>query len=671
MHRWFCCLLLTLAMVAGPAFADPAVVPQGCPSAERRAELTELATRDHQDRPDQQRRRWEELIAAHQACGDVAAEATALGAWSDHLLRLMERDEALAVENSRYALAVRAGLDRQRAESAARLGKALSDRGELDLAERRLREASVAFEHLGAWAEAADAQSRLSRFKRMAGDYLAALTDEQAALNFRRRIDPPPNVWRSLLNLAVLYEQLELPEDARRRYAESLDEAEREGNEANVAIVLAGFAGFLNDFGAADAVQALAMAERSLDIVRRSGDIVQISSGLLQVGRAQMNLRHLDSAERALAQALEKAVEAQHKSMQAHILLRYGELAQLQGMPKLALERVHAARELYAATSNRHRLVKVYALLEQIHESLNDPLSAAQAGRERFRLRDELIGAKATGKLGELLSRFELGEERRRSELLSQEKAVTELKLRAESQQLKLIYLIAAVIGVALLLLGWRHATARRLYRLLHEQNQVVLAQAAQLRQANQQLTEQSERLYRASITDGLTGVNNRAQGMQRLHELVHASAAGRRQAVILLDVDLFKSINDNYGHPVGDQVLVTVARVLQQALPEGAELSRVGGEEFMVLIPDADQRQLFDIGNALRAQVRAATVEVAGQRIGVTISVGICAVADLPHVSAHQAYAAADDALYRAKRGGRDCVCVHARTEVDAQTEG
>jgi diguanylate cyclase (GGDEF)-like protein len=326
---------------------------------------------------------------------------------------------------------------------------------------------------------------------------------------------------------------------------------------------------------------------------------------------------------------------------------------------------------LYEAQSNRHRLVKVHATLEQIYTSLGDPLAAAQSGRERFRLRDELIGTQATGKLGELLSRFELGEERRRSELLMQENAVTELKLRNERQELRLIYLVAATIAVALLLLGWRHFTVRRLYRLLHDQNQVVLVQAAQLRQVNQQLTEQSERLYRASITDALTGVGNRAYGMQRLHELIQASAAGRHHAVMLIDVDLFKAINDNHGHPVGDQVLVTVARALQQALPEGAVLSRVGGEDFMVLIEDADRRQLFDIGNALRAQVRAASIDVGGQRIAVSISIGICALADLPQATPHQAYAAADDALYRAKRGGRDCVCMHAHAEVDARTVG
>lgn len=664
------CLLLALSLCSHSALAaEPNAA--GCLQPGQLAQMTELANRDHDGSEVLQRQRWEALIAAHRACGDVEAEAAALGMWSDHSMRRLARDEALATENLRYGLAVRAGLDRQRAESAARLGKALSDRGELDLAERRLREASSTFEQLGAWAEAAEAQSRLSRFKRMAGDYLAALTDEQAALDFRRRIDPPPNVWRSLLNLAVLYEQLELPEDARRRYAESLEEAELAGVEADVAVVLTGFSGFLSDFGAADAVQALAMAERSLGIARRLNDVVQMSSALLQVGRAQMNLRHIEGAEQAFREGLELARSVEHEPMQAHILLRYGQLAQLQAMPKLALERVHASRVLYEAMSNRHRLVKVHGVLEEIYASIGDELNAAQSGRERFRLRDELIGAKATGKLGELLSRFELSEERRRSELLAKEKAVTELQLRAESQQLRLIYLIAAGIAVALLLLGWRHATARRLYRLLHDQNQVMLAQAAQLRQVNQQLTEQSERLYRASTTDALTGVSNRAHGMQRLHEMIQASAAGRREAVMLIDVDLFKAINDNHGHPVGDQVLVTVARALQQALPGGAELSRVGGEEFMILIADADHRQLFDIGNALRAQVRAATIEIAGQRIGVTISIGICAVADLLHASAHQAYAAADDALYRAKRGGRDCVCIHALTEADARTEG
>lgn len=651
--------LCALALLLGSVLPVARAQTERCPSPQERADLATSANRDFDAPAQVQRERWNRLVTAHQACSDVASEAAALGEWSEHAMRHMLRDEALAIETQRYALTSRAGLEYQHAESAMRLGKALDVRGEADLAERRLREASQQFEALKAWGEAADAQSRLARLKRTSGDYLAALAEERIALNMRRQIEPPPNVWRSLLNLAVLYEQLELPEEARRRFTESLDEADREGNEANIAVVLTSYSGFLNDFGAADGVQSLAMAERALGIVRRFDDKVAMSSALLQIGRAQLNLGNRTEADRAFRDGLQLATETEQGSMRAHLLFRHGELAQVEGNLPLALERIGAAQALYEARNNRHRLVKVHTVLEQIHGELGDPLRAAQSGRERYRLRDELVGAQATEKLGELLSRFELSEARRRSERLQQENELAELTLLAERQQLRLSYLFAAGIGLALLLLGWRHATARRLYRLLHGQNQLVQAQAEQLRRANQQLTEQSDRLYLASTTDALTGISNRALGMQRLDELL-LSTPRKSAAVILIDIDHFKAINDKYGHPGGDQVLVAVTRALQQSLAENAELSRVGGEEFMVLLPDVDGRQAFDTGNALRAHVRAVGMEIDSHRVSVTISIGVCIIDGTVDVSPHQVYAQADSALYRAKRGGRDCVCLH-----------
>lgn len=640
-----------------------------CPGVAQRAALATAANRDGDTPETVQRQRWESLLAAHRACSDADAEATALAAWTDHSMRRQARDDALSSETARYALAARVNLKWQRADAALRLGKLLTERGEMDLAERRLRESSALFEELQAWSEAADAQSRLSRFNRLAGDYLAALTDEQAALVMRRHIDPPPNVWRSLLNLAVLYEQLELADDARRRYAEALDEAEREGNELNVAIVLSDFAGFLNDFGAVDAPQALAMAERALAIVQPAGDLVQIAGAHMQIGRAQMNLDHLDQAERAFATALPLAVTADHRAMQAHVQFRYGELALRQHKPQLALQRVDAARLIYEAQGNRHRLVKVHTLLESIYEQLGDGLNAARSGRERFRLRDDLIGSKATGKLGELLSRFELTEERRRSERLAEEKAVAELRLVAERRQLLSIYLVVAAIAIALLLLGWRYVTARRLNRLLSERNALVQAQAEQLELANRQLTDQSERLYRSSITDALTGTHNRAHGMHRLHQLlVELQASNRQPCVLLIDVDHFKAINDTHGHPVGDRVLVHIAAALQQNLPQGAVLSRVGGEEFMVLLDDASIDTALALGNRLRIAVREATSELGARAGGVTISVGITSCRSLPECTPQHAYSAADEALYQAKHDGRDRVCTHAGVRQSAR---
>jgi diguanylate cyclase (GGDEF)-like protein len=634
-----------------------------CPTPAQREALLQTAAGAAEASREVRRQHWERLIAAQRACKDAEGEAAALAAWGDQSMHLFEREQALDSESARYALSARAGLTRQRADAAARLGKLLTELGQMDLAELRMREASATFEQLQLWAEAAEVQSRLSRFNRLAGDYLTALTDEQAALAMRRHIDPPPNVWRSLLNLAILYEQLELPDDARRRYTEALDEAEREGNQTSVAVVLSAYSGFLNDFGANDASQALALAQRARNFAQAAGEQVQLASALLQIGRARMNLRHFDEAGQAFAEAMGIAQKVAHLPMQAHILFRYGELALAQGDARLALERIDAARLIYESQGNRHRLAKVHAALELVYQQLGDGLNAARAGRERFRLRDELMGANANGKLGELLSRFELTEERRRSERLQQEKALAELRLAAERQQLQITYLVAAAIGVALLLLGWRYLTANRLYRLLRDRNTLVNAQAEQLSAANLRLTEQSQHLYQASITDALTGIRNRAHGMQRLKELLTiASTGGGDTAVLLIDVDHFKAINDTHGHPVGDQVLIRIAQALQQGLPAAAELSRVGGEEFMVLLPAASNESALMLANTLREKVRAATLDLGVRDDGVSISIGIASAGADSAISVQALYAAADAALYRAKQAGRDCVFVAAQ---------
>lgn len=633
----------------------------GCLPGEARAALRNSAERDDRASPEQLRARWQVLIEAERACSDAAAEAQALADWSSVATTVNRRDEALAAESARHALATRAGLDQHRAISAQHLGILLMDRGENDLAVRRLREAAQAFEALSAWSEAADTLSRLSRWNRQRGDYMAALGDEQAALAMRRRMDPPPNVWRSLLNLAVLYEQLELHEDARRRYADALDQAERQGDDASIALVLTSFSGYLNDFGEKDAAQALAMGDRGLAIVRRLGDPVQIASALLQLGRAHANLDHHALAEAAYVEGAQLAAAAGHRAMIAHLSLRHGELAMAQGKLDLALERIEAARVGYESLGNRHRLVKVHAALEELYKRRGDTLAAAQAGRERFRLRDELLGGRATSKLGELLSRFELSEERRRNEQLEQEKAVAELKLVAERRLLQSIYVIAAAIALALLLLTWRHLTARRLYRLLRQQNQLVVAQAAQLSEANRQLTEQSQRLYQISITDALTQVHNRAHGMQRLQEwLAPGSHAPACASVLLFDVDHFKAINDRHGHPAGDQVLVAVAQAMRRALPVNAELCRVGGEEFMVLVADDFMRPAVEVAEELRRSVQELSVEVCGRHIAVTVSGGVCRTATLSERTSHRAYAAADAALYLAKAAGRNRIVLY-----------
>ncbi|MCU0754176.1 MAG: diguanylate cyclase [Xanthomonadales bacterium] len=651
--RLFRAALLCFALCqAGVAWA--------CPQETALASALAAAQQGTEQRVATAARDWEDLVRSVQDCADPAVELRVLGAWTDAAMRVGESTQALDAERERHARSAARQDLRVQAEAAARLGSILTERGEMDLAQRRLEEAATLWTTLDDKGQAADARSRLSRLHRRTGDYLQALREEQEALRLRRLQTPPPSLWRSILNIAVLYEQLEQQEESRRRYAEALDETERSASDAETAVVLASFAGFLNDLGATDAAQARALATRALAIEQRLQRPVQTAGAWLQLGRAEMNLQHLEEADRSFAEAWAQAERVAHPAMLAHVGFRWGELALAQGRTKLALERLEAARRAYESQGNRHRLAKVHLALEAAHRAAGNPLAAAQSGREHYRLRDALLGSPAMARIGELLREFELGEERLRNAQLEREKAEAELRLLAERKKLQNLMIAVLMVASILALFGWRHYTVERLYRVLRERNRVVQAQAEQLKLANDQLTEQSRLLYQHSITDPLTGVANRARGMQLLEGAAAESAGSPGLAVLIVDIDHFKAINDRHGHPVGDQALIAVAEALHQGMPAGGSLARFGGEEFLVVLRQTNPAKARALAEQLRQRVEAVRLATAQGELSLTISIGIaCARAGQPDTSARGLYAAADAALYTAKREGRNRICM------------
>ena len=166
----------------------------------------------------------------------------------------------------------------------------------------------------------------------------------------------------------------------------------------------------------------------------------------------------------------------------------------------------------------------------------------------------------------------------------------------------------------------------------------------------------------RMAITDPLTGLYNRRYALSHLERLSRRVAStGRQYAVMVLDLDHFKAINDTHGHAVGDTVLVAVARKLQDNL-RGADLvARFGGEEFLIAMPDTDTAEAQSVADRLRTQVAALEVPGAnGKAVAVTLSIGL-AVRDGDRQDARPSVARAiddaDKALYGAKTSGRNMV--------------
>lgn len=174
-----------------------------------------------------------------------------------------------------------------------------------------------------------------------------------------------------------------------------------------------------------------------------------------------------------------------------------------------------------------------------------------------------------------------------------------------------------------------------------------------------QQLVDMAGQLEQLSAHDDLTGIFNRRHfGATLDHAFDHSSRYRRPLSVAIIDVDRFKSINDSYGHQVGDAVLAEVARRFSSSVRSSDYLARYGGEEFVVLLPETQLDDAVSFGEKLRAAVASVPVPIAGgEALPVTVSIGTASLTHTQFVSPSEMIAAADQALYRAKRNGRNRV--------------
>ena len=164
------------------------------------------------------------------------------------------------------------------------------------------------------------------------------------------------------------------------------------------------------------------------------------------------------------------------------------------------------------------------------------------------------------------------------------------------------------------------------------------------------------DELIDLAIYDSLTGFCNRRRFESRLAEEIVKARAGQALALLMLDLDHFKAINDRHGHLVGDQALAAVAQILRDGAPDGAVIGRFGGEEFSVLLPGTGLAVAVAVAENLRKAVAAAPLALQELQLAVTISIGVAACSGAA-AGAATLLRAADDELYRAKQRGRNRV--------------
>ncbi|BBP76739.1 MULTISPECIES: GGDEF domain-containing protein [Pseudomonas] len=162
------------------------------------------------------------------------------------------------------------------------------------------------------------------------------------------------------------------------------------------------------------------------------------------------------------------------------------------------------------------------------------------------------------------------------------------------------------------------------------------------------------KRIARLAARDPLTALYNRRALEVRAPRLLNEVSGARPGALLLIDIDNFKLVNDLYGHTAGDRLLVTLSEMILSALPDGALAARLGGDEFVILLGNASNERIVELGSRLREQFHQTASQTFATPAAVTLSIG-ANLFDQPPASLTALIEQSDAALYESKRGGRD----------------
>jgi diguanylate cyclase (GGDEF)-like protein len=346
--------------------------------------------------------------------------------------------------------------------------------------------------------------------------------------------------------------------------------------------------------------------------------------GLASVGNATGDAR---GAMTLLAEADRMQGATPDARLHAQIQLQRAIALRLLKRPSEGLPLLNEALDVFLHADSQAELVVTYAALAAAQADLGDWRAAYESQRELRTLSDRLLQRQLDQRFASLKVAFDAEAKDKENQALLRERKVVEgaLTQARRAGQVQLV-----LIGIAGLLLA------------------VLTFMALRMRRA-------TARMRVLALTDELTGLPNRRAVLARLRELL-AQQTATTSGVLIADLDNFKTINDRLGHAIGDEVLRTVGTVLADAVRDPVFVGRLGGEEFLVVLPDTDIESARQAAERIREQVGAVDTRRWLGEGKLTVSLGVT-LSRPDRDTLGEMLRRADTALYAAKRAGRDRV--------------
>jgi len=475
-------------------------------------------------------------------------------------------------------------------------------------------------------------------------EYEKALSAGIDAVEMARNLRDPKLLGDCEYAVGYIYRDLGRWDTAMDFFQSALRNAEASHDDHRVALAL-------NEIGNIHTFRknyrdALDFKKKALAAARRSNDKYTISCCLHDIGNVHMDIGDkaaaLDYLQQALDIDLERGDEREIAIASQNVARIYLDLNRV-GDAQRALEEALPFIERVDYPKERGA---IYGLLADVYELRGEPGRALAYLRKSTELGEKVLKEEGSRQLQGLQTQYETEKKRQENEMLSRQNKINELALtRQKAIRHSLVLLSVLVVLIAALIFN-RYRLKVRAHDELELAHRETQAQKDKLDKANIRLEELSRK-------DPLTDLSNRRDMMEMFEEeKTRFDRTDRPFALIMADIDGFKDVNDNLGHDCGDYVLKTLADILRSSLRKLTRISRWGGDEFLILLPETSLDGARRVVEKIRDQISRTDMSWNGQALEIRLSLGVSVFRDGMEID--DLIREADQDMYRKKRAAK-----------------